>query len=69
MGATQVTVTIRLVPCHPAGKRQPDAFKGKIAILESFWDPLPDDELRAWEGKLTSTTIAGVSRRTTKPRR
>lgn len=40
----------RLVPCHPAGKRQPDAFKGKIAIPESFWDPLPDDELRLWEG-------------------
>lgn len=40
----------RLVPCHPAGKRQPDALKGKIAIPESFWDPLPDDELRLWEG-------------------
>lgn len=41
----------RLVPCRPAGKRQPDALKGKIAIPESFWDPLPDDELRLWEGR------------------
>lgn len=26
------------------------SMKGRIAFDESFFDPLPDDELRAWEG-------------------
>jgi len=41
----------RLVPCRSVGKRQPDALKGKITIPEAFWDPLPEDELRLWEGR------------------
>ena len=41
----------RLVPCRRAGKRQPDALKGKIIIPEAFWEPLPEDELRLWEGR------------------
>lgn len=41
----------RLVPCHPKGKRQPDIFKGKIVIPDSFFDPLPEEELKAWEGE------------------
>ena len=32
------------------GKRQPGAFKGLIKIDDSFFDPLPDEELKAWEG-------------------
>ena len=40
----------RLSPVRKRGKREPDAFKGKIVIPESFFDPLPEEELRAWEG-------------------
>ncbi len=38
----------RLVRCK--GKRQPDVLKGKIVIPDSFFDPLPEDELKFWEG-------------------
>ena len=31
--------------------RQPDVLKDKVVIAESFFDPLPDGELDAWEGK------------------
>ena len=40
----------RLVRCKPQGKRRPGALKGKFAIPDSFFDPLPEDELRWWEG-------------------
>ena len=40
----------RLVACKPRGKRRPGAFKGKITIDDSFFDPLPEEELRLWEG-------------------
>ncbi len=42
---------VRLVPCKPKGKRQPDVLKGKITIPDSFFDPLPEEELRLWEGR------------------
>ena len=38
----------RLAPLR--GKRQPGAFKGLIKIDDSFFDPLPEEELKAWEG-------------------
>ena len=41
----------RFVPCRSAGKRQPDALKGKITIADAFWEPLPEDEWRRWEGR------------------
>ena len=40
----------RLVRCKPQGKRRPGTLKGKIAIPDSFFDPLPEDELKMWEG-------------------
>ncbi len=40
----------RLVPCKPVPRRQPDVLKGKIEVPDSFFDPLPEDELAAWEG-------------------
>lgn len=40
----------RLVGCNASGRRQPDILKGKIAIPDSFSDPLPEEELAAWEG-------------------
>lgn len=42
---------VRLVGCKPRSKRQPDVLKGKIVIPEEFFEPLPEVELKAWEGK------------------
>ena len=42
----------RLVACKKTkGARQPDVLKGKISFPDSFFDPLPEDELLAWEGQ------------------
>ena len=41
----------RLVGCKPRGKRQADILKGKVVIPDSFFDPLPEEELTAWEGR------------------
>ena len=40
----------RLVRIRPRGKRQPDTMKDRIKIDDSFFDPLPEEELAAWEG-------------------
>lgn len=32
------------------GRPEPDIFKGKILITDSFFDPLPEEELKLWEG-------------------
>ena len=45
------TPVARLVRVQKRGKRQPDIFKGKIVIPDSFFDPLPEEELKAWEGE------------------
>ena len=42
---------VRLVSCKARGKRQPDALKGKLIVPDSFFDPLPEEELSAWEGR------------------
>ena len=41
----------RLVSCKARGKRQPDALKGQLSIPDTFFDPLPEEELSAWEGR------------------
>ena len=41
----------RLVGYRPKGKRQPGVLKGKIVIPDSFFDPLPEEELALWEGR------------------
>ena len=41
---------VRLVACKSPSKRQPDVLKGKVVIPDSFFEPLPEEELRAWEG-------------------
>ena len=41
----------RLVRCKPQRRRQPDVMKGKVVILDNFFDPLPEEELKAWEGE------------------
>ena len=41
----------RLVPMERQTKgRRIGLLKGKIALDERFFEPLPDDELAAWEG-------------------
>ena len=41
----------RLVAFEPRGKRRPDILKGKVIIPDNFFDPLPEEELKSWEGK------------------
>ena len=40
----------RLVSNKKRGKPEPDILKGKVVIPDSFFDPLPEEELKAWEG-------------------
>ena len=40
---------VRLVACKTRVRRQPDVLKGKIQVPDSFFDPLPEEELAAWE--------------------
>ncbi|HYD69997.1 type II toxin-antitoxin system prevent-host-death family antitoxin [Azospirillum sp.] len=40
----------RLVPvATPIADRTPGIAKGEFALTEAFFDPLPEDELKAWE--------------------
>ena len=41
----------RLIGCKPRRKRQADILRGKITIPDSFFNPLPEEELEAWEGR------------------
>ena len=41
----------KLVPLRKPGKRKFGSLKGKIKIGPEFFDPLPEEELRAWEGR------------------
>ena len=41
---------VRLVPVEPhPSRRQFGALRGKAMVDQRFFEPLPDDELRAWE--------------------
>ena len=40
----------RLVPFNPPGQRKFGAMRDRIVVDESFHEPLPEDELKAWEG-------------------
>jgi antitoxin (DNA-binding transcriptional repressor) of toxin-antitoxin stability system len=44
--------TVRLVPIprRSAQPRQRGRLKGLITVSPEFFEPLPDDELAAWEG-------------------
>jgi antitoxin (DNA-binding transcriptional repressor) of toxin-antitoxin stability system len=40
----------KIVPIEPASqKRRFGAYRGKISVPDSFFDPLPEEELDAWE--------------------
>ncbi|MGD9511550.1 MAG: type II toxin-antitoxin system Phd/YefM family antitoxin [Geminicoccaceae bacterium] len=42
---------VRLVPVEaPKPRRVPGTLKGKLEVPDSFFDPLPEEELRLWEG-------------------
>jgi prevent-host-death family protein len=41
---------VKLVPIHPPQpKRQRGSLEGQVIVPDSFFDPLPDDELDAWD--------------------
>ncbi len=41
---------VRLVPVKPPGKtRAPGMFKGEFELPDSFFEPLPPEELEGWE--------------------
>ena len=40
----------KLVAYREPGKRQFGSLKGRIKLDDSFFDPLPEEELKAWEG-------------------
>ena len=40
----------RLVSCKPRTERRFGAMKGKIALTDAFFEPLPDDEFGSCEG-------------------
>ncbi|MDD9990644.1 MAG: type II toxin-antitoxin system Phd/YefM family antitoxin [Rhodospirillales bacterium] len=40
----------RLVACKQRKVRRPGRLKGKIVIPDDFFDPLPEEELKLWEG-------------------
>ena len=40
----------RLVACKPRKERRPGRLKGKVVIPDDFFDPLPEEELKLWEG-------------------
>lgn len=47
---------VQLVPIEeksvrPAPKRQPGTLKGLVSVPDSFFEPLPEEELRRWEGR------------------
>lgn len=40
---------VKLVPIEaPRPKRQRGSLEGQVVVPDSFFDPLPDDELEAW---------------------
>jgi prevent-host-death family protein len=42
---------VKLVPVEkPKAKRTPGSWKGRLSIDDRFFEPLPEDELRLWEG-------------------
>ena len=52
----EVTITrrgkpvARLIACKPRKKRRPGRLEGKVVIPDDFFDPLPEEELKLWEG-------------------
>jgi prevent-host-death family protein len=41
----------RLVPLEAPQPRKPGALKGKFKLTKAFFEPLPEEDLRLWEGR------------------
>jgi len=41
---------VRLLPSEPTDRRQLGLAKGQIEVLDSFFEPLPDELLDSFEG-------------------
>lgn len=41
---------IRPIPSRRSGKRPVGLAKGTLTVPPAFFEPLPDEELQAWEG-------------------
>ena len=48
--ARRGTPVARMVRVRKWGKRQFGSMKGRIKLDDSFFDPLSEEELAAWEG-------------------
>ena len=46
--ASGPTPKVRLTPVSPVRKREFGALKGVVSLDESFFEPLPADELASW---------------------
>lgn len=44
------TPVVRLVPVEPVPRRVPGRWKGVLGDCDAVLEPLPEDELAAWEG-------------------
>jgi antitoxin (DNA-binding transcriptional repressor) of toxin-antitoxin stability system len=55
------TPAVRLVPVEKPTKRQRPIglFKGQIDIGPEFFEPLPEDEMAAWEASEKDRTLLG----------
>lgn len=47
------TPVAKIVPLEPRPKkvRELGWMRGEVKLDDSFWDPLPDDELALWNGE------------------
>lgn len=64
--ARRDTPAVKLVPvARKASKRKFGAYKGKIRITDAFFEPLPEEELAAWEG----TEVEAVSKKPSRARK
>ena len=41
----------QLIRCKSKGGRKPGTMSGLLDVPDSFFDPLPEEELAAWEGR------------------
>ncbi len=52
---------VRLVPVEaPKTGRRFGAYKGEFEVPDSFFDPLPEEELRLWEGRADDPDVPTV---------
>ncbi len=54
------TPVARLTAIAPApNKRQYGAYKGLATVTDAFFEPLPESELRGWEGQTDGEDTTG----------